>query len=119
LGCQERHQKELLKMTSVMRVKAPISHLDPCSDRECQHFCKWRNVGTKSQGRRDSFGSNALLSMEIDALAARTPECCNAELGKRKGFDDRFGEDFETPVGPDTLVLAERRHCVRSRAMKL
>ena len=62
-------------MTSVMSVKASISHLDPQSDRECQHLCKWRNVGTKSQGRRDSFGSKALPSMEIDALAARTPEC--------------------------------------------
>jgi hypothetical protein len=41
----------------------------------CQHFCKWQNVGTKSQWRRDSFSRKALLSMEIDALAARTPEC--------------------------------------------
>jgi hypothetical protein len=33
----------------------------------------------------------------------------NAELGKLKGFDHR----------PDTLVLAERRQCVGSRAAKL
>jgi hypothetical protein len=41
----------------------------------CQHLCKWRNVGTKSQWRRDCFSNKVLLSMEIDALAARTPEC--------------------------------------------
>jgi hypothetical protein len=41
----------------------------------CQHLCKWRNVGTKFQWLRDSFSSKALLSMEIDALAARTSEC--------------------------------------------
>jgi hypothetical protein len=49
--------------------------LKPRLGSPCQHLCKWRNIGTKSRWRRDSFGSKVLLSMEIDALAARTPEC--------------------------------------------
>jgi hypothetical protein len=46
----------------------------------CQHLGKWRNAGTKSQRRRDSFSSKALLSMEIAALAARTSECLMPNL---------------------------------------
>jgi hypothetical protein len=55
-----------------------VTFLTPLKSRmqsRCQHLGKWRNMGTKSQWRRDSFSSKVLLSMEIDALAARTPEC--------------------------------------------
>jgi hypothetical protein len=41
----------------------------------CQHLCKWRNVVTTCEWRRDPVNGKALLSIEIDAPAGRTPEC--------------------------------------------
>lgn len=41
----------------------------------CQDLCKWRNLGAKSQWRRDFFSGKAFLSMEMGALATRTPKC--------------------------------------------
>ena len=41
----------------------------------CQHPGKCRNAGTNSERRWYSLGGKVLLSMGIDAPAARTPEC--------------------------------------------
>jgi hypothetical protein len=64
----------------------------------CQHLCKWQNTGTKSQWPRDSFSSKVLLSIEIDALAARTPECSMRDLENGTRSIIAFGEDFGSLV---------------------
>jgi len=101
----------------------------------CQHLGKWRNIGTKPQWRRAAFSGKALLYMEIDALAARTPKCSMRNLEHGSGAviaSERISaallsgipEGHQTHHQPGTFVTLHGsrdrlRTTGRSRATKL
>jgi hypothetical protein len=57
----------------------------------CQHLCKWRNVGTKSQWRRDSFSAKCVFPWRLMCW----------QRGPRNAQQGPCSEPFaEIPVAP-------------------